>query len=200
MLGEAELLAEREESAIEAWRGGYAETGSPVFLQRIEDHFIEREEPLRAIETLRRVIAEADNDLLPRFYLGRLYHRLEMLDEAARTLGSLAERIRSSPTYHFLLGRIHERRGDLARAVDSYHACLQQLELGAHEYRCGVCQSRYADWRDFCERCRSWNSVELDFEEERLSAGELGVQPVPIWGALEDSGEISIAALPTAEE
>jgi lipopolysaccharide biosynthesis regulator YciM len=200
MLGEAELLAEREEAAIEAWRSGYSETGSPVFLQRIEDHFIEREEPLRAIETLRRVIAEADNDLLPRFYLGRLYSRLEMLDEAARTLGGLAERIRSSPTYHFLLGRIHERRGDHARAVESYVACLQQLELGSAEYRCGVCHTRYEDWQDFCDRCRSWNSVELDFEEERLSAGELGVQPVPVWGALEDSGEIPIAALPTAED
>jgi lipopolysaccharide biosynthesis regulator YciM len=200
MLGEAELLSEREEAAIEAWRLGYAETGSPVFLQRIEDHFIEREEPARAIETLRGVIAEADNDLLPRFYLGRLYHRLEMLDEAARTLGGLAERIRSSPTYHYLVGRIHERRGDLERAVDSYVACLRQLEVGAAEYRCGVCQKRYADWHDFCDRCRSWNSVELDFEEDRLSAGELGVLPVPVWGALEDSGEISLASLPTAGE
>ena len=200
MLGEAELLAEREEEAIAAWRGGYAETGSPVFLQRIEDHFIEGEEPLRAIETLRRVIAEADNDLLPRFYLGRLYYRLEMLDEAARTLGGLAERIRSAPTYHYLTGRIHERRGDLPRAVESYVACLRQLELGSAEYVCSVCHSRYAEWQDFCDRCRSWNSIDLNFEEERLSPGELGIQPVPVWGALEDSGEISIAPITAAPE
>jgi tetratricopeptide (TPR) repeat protein len=200
MLGEAELLLEREAEAVAAWRAGYSETGSPIFLQRIEDHFIEREQPLEAIETLRRIIAEADNDLLPRFYLGRLYYRLEMLEEAARTLGSLAERIRSSPTYHFLVARIHERRGDLERALDSYIACLRELELGSAEYVCGVCQSRYGDWQDFCPRCRSWNSVELNFEEEKMSADELGVQPVPVWAAHEDSGEFDIAPITTAPE
>ena len=38
---------DRENEAVAAWREGYAETGSPIFLQRIEDHFIEQEEPLR---------------------------------------------------------------------------------------------------------------------------------------------------------
>ena len=57
----------------------------------------------------------ADNDLLPRFYLGRLYYRLEMLEEATKQLGAIEERIKSSPTYHFLLGRIHHRRGDFSQ-------------------------------------------------------------------------------------
>lgn len=195
MLGESELLRDREEAAIAAWRAGYTETGSPVFLQRIEDYFIEQEEPMRAIETLRAAIAEADNDLLPRFYLGRLYYRLEMLDEAAKQLTSIEERIKSSPTYHFLVGRIHHRRGDLARAVDSYGACLRQLEVGSAEFLCRVCQARSRDWSDSCLRCGSWNSIELDFEEERLSSAELGIVEVPVWGVAEDSGEFSLAGL-----
>jgi predicted Zn-dependent protease len=200
MLGEAELLAERADDAVATWRSGYLETGSPVFLQRIEDHFIEREEPLRAIETLRGLIHEADNDLLPRFFLGRLYYRLEMLDEARRTLAGIGERIRASPSYHYLLGRIEQRQGDLERAVDSYAACLQQLGLGNAEYVCRVCQQRTPDWQDFCARCRTWNSVELNFEEEKLTAEELGVQPLPVWGVYEDSGEFSVAALAASPE
>ena len=192
LLGECELVADRPAEAVAIWKAGYLETGSPVFLARIEDHFIEREEPFQAIETLRGLIASVDNDLLPRFFLGRLYYRLEMLDEAAKTLASIAERIKSSPSYHYLLGRIHERRRDPARAVASYVACLRQLELGSSEYKCRVCSSRYEDWRDFCARCGSWNSVELNFEEERLSAAELGVQPVPVWGPEGDSGEFSL--------
>ncbi len=195
MLGEAELLADREAEAIAAWRSGYLETGSPVFLQRIEDYFIEQEEPMRAIETLRALIAAAGNDLLPRFYLGRLYYRLEMLEEATKQLAGIEERIKSSPTYHFLLGRIHHRRGDLARAVESFGACLRQLDIGSAEYLCRVCHHRYADWRDSCSRCGSWNSVDLNFEEERLSAEELGVLEVPVWGPAEDSGEFSLANL-----
>jgi predicted Zn-dependent protease len=200
MLGEAELLAEREDEAVAEWCQGYSETGSPVFLQRIEDHFIEREDPMRAIETLRRVIAEADNDLLPRFFLGRLYYRLEMLDEASRALAGLADRIRSSPSYHHLLGRLHERRGELPEAVKAYVDCLRELELGSAEYTCGVCESRYGEWQDFCGRCRSWNSIELNFEEERLSASDLGVRSVPVWGALEDSDEYDIVPIAPLSE
>ncbi|MGE0641228.1 MAG: tetratricopeptide repeat protein, partial [Thermoanaerobaculia bacterium] len=195
MLGEAELVADREEAAIAAWRAGYTETGSPVFLQRIEDYFIEQEEPMRAIETLRATIAEAENDLLPRFYLGRLYYRLEMLDEALKQLMAIEERIKSSPTFHFLVGRIHHRRGELARAVDSYAVCMRQREVGSTEYQCRVCHARSRDWSDSCPRCGSWNSIELDFEEESLSSEELGVLDVPVWGVAEDSGEFSLAGL-----
>jgi tetratricopeptide (TPR) repeat protein len=198
MLGEAELLEDRETEAVAAWRAGYQETGSPVFLQRIEDYFIEQEEPVRAIETLRSLIAVADNDLLPRFYLGRLYYRLEMLEEALKQLGAIEERIKSSPTYHFLLGRIHHRRGDLAKAVESFGACLRQLDIGSAEYVCRICHQRFADWRDSCSRCGSWNSIDLNFEEERISAEELGVLEVPVWGPVEDSGEFALAAIAAA--
>ena len=200
MLGEAELLAERPDEAIATWRAGYLETGSPVFLQRIEDHFIEREQPLAALETLRALIHAVDNDLLPRFFLGRLYYRLEMLDEARRTLAGLGDRIRSSPTYHFLLGTIEQRQGDLEATVAAFSDCLRELGLGHAEYVCRVCHERTSDWQDFCARCRSWNSVELDFEEERLSGEELGVQPAPVWGVYDDSGEFAVASLPTVPE
>jgi len=196
MLGEAELVAGREEAALATWRTGYRETGSPVFLHRIEDHLIEVEEPARAIETLRHLIAEADNDLLPRFYLGRLYYRLEMHDEALKQLAAIDERIRSAPTYHYLVARIHERRGDLARAIASYSRCVRQLGLGSAEYACRVCGARSADWRDSCAACGSWNAVELAFEEEKLSAEALGVQAVPVWTSADDSGEFSLASLP----
>ena len=97
--GEALLAGGDEPGAMAAWRSSFLESGRPVFLQRIEDHFIERENPLRAIETLHELIAEAQNDLLPRFFLGRLYYRLEMHDEAFKTLKGLEDRVRSSPIH-----------------------------------------------------------------------------------------------------
>lgn len=189
MLGEAELEAGREAAALEAWRGGFQETGSPVFLQRIEDYFIDQGEPVRAIESLRELIASSENDLLPRFYLGRLYYRLEMHEEALKVLEGLEDRIRTSPTYHLVLGRIHERRGEMGRAVQHYRASVQNAGLLEAEYVCRICRSKYADWRDHCEVCRSWNSVELDFEEEKIAAEALGVREAPVWGVGEEEGE-----------
>lgn len=198
MLGEAALVRGDEEGALSRWRQGYLSTGSPVFLQRIEDHLIESEHPAAAIETLRALIAQAENDLLPRFFLGRLYYRLEMHEEALRTLAGVGERIHSSPTYHFLLGRIHERRGEMRRAVESYLACIRQLGITTADYVCSVCRQSHEEWSDRCASCGSWNSVQMDFEEERLSAEELGVRGTPVWGGYEDSGEWSVTE--TAEE
>ncbi len=186
MLGEAELLREREAEAVVEWRRGYETTGSPVLLQRIEDHYIEREQPVAAIETLHSLIAGAANDLLPRFFLGRLYHRLEMHQEALNTLEGLRDRIRFSPTFHFVLARIHQRRGELGKAVAAYLACVEQAGVAAAEYRCRTCRAGYQDWQDRCDTCGSWNSVELDFEEEKLSAEELGVRPAPVWAVPDD--------------
>lgn len=186
MVGEAHLLLGDEERALSEWLRGYEQSGSPIFLQRIEDHFIEGEQPARAIETLRALIARADNDLLPRFFLGRLYYRLEMHGEALKVLEAVGDRIRSSPTYHFLLGRIHERRGEMKLALEAYVACARQLGVRTTEYRCRVCDATYPDWRDRCDRCGSWNSVELDFQEEKLTPEQLGLQPAPVWGGYEE--------------
>jgi predicted Zn-dependent protease len=190
MLGEAHLERDDEPAALAEWRRGYETTGSPVFLQRIEDHFIERARPDLAIETLRGLIAGAQNDLLPRFFLGRLYYRLEMLDEAAKTLEGLAPRIQSSPTYHFLVGRIHERRGEMRRAVEAYLACIRELGIATAEYACRVCRARYPEWSDRCEACGAWNAIDLAFEEERLTPSEAGVRAGPVWGGYEQEPDV----------
>ena len=183
--GEALLAKGAHEKAIAAWRGGFLESGRPVFLQRIEDYFIEGEDPLAAIETLQGLIGEASNDLLPRFFLGRLYYRLEMHDEAHRVLSAIADRVRSSPTYHYLMGRILERLGETDRAVEAYRTALRQSGVRRAEYICDSCGVRRDDWADRCASCGTWNGLELDFEEEQVSAEELGIHERPVW-AIED--------------
>jgi predicted Zn-dependent protease len=182
MLGEAELLQGNEEAAFEQWRLGFESTGSPLFLQRFEDYFIEAEEPARAIENLRQIIIRSDNNLLPRFFLGRLYYRLEMHEEALRVLKDLAEPMDAAPTYHYLLGRIHRRRNDNDLAMDSYGRCLQSLNMGVASYSCDTCGTAYGEWQDRCDECGTWNSVDLDIRSEQISSTELGLIERPVWG------------------
>lgn len=189
MLGEAEALAGDEVAAVASWRQGFEQSGNPVFLQRIEDFFIDRGEPVRAIESLRSLIVASENDLLPRFYLGRLYYRLEMHQEALKVLAGLEERIRTSPTYHLVLARIHQRRGEVGKAVEEYASCIQQAGLHVAEYVCSICGTKYREWYDRCDVCRSWNSVGLDFEEEQVLPESLGVRSAPVWGVAQVEDE-----------
>jgi tetratricopeptide (TPR) repeat protein len=181
MRGEAALMSGDDDEALADWLRGFEATGSPVFLQRIEDHFIERENPLLAIETLHGLIAESRNDLLPRFFLGRLYYRLEMHEEALKVLEGLEDRIRKSPTFHYLLARIRERRGEMHKAVESYRSSVRESGLRSAEYTCGLCRTRFEIWQARCVACGAWNSVELDFDEESMSAEDLVARKVPMW-------------------
>lgn len=183
MLGEAELLLNNEEGALDEWRRGFKVSGSPIFLRRIEDYFIEIEEPVRAIEALRSLMAQADNDLLLRFLLARLYYRLEMHDEALKILVGLGDRFDASPTYHYLLGRIRQRRDDQRGAVASFLTCLKCLGVANVTFSCRSCGSRFPEWQDRCSSCGTWNSVDLDIQEVNLTADELGVLDRPVWGS-----------------
>ena len=191
MLGEAELMLDNEEAALDDWRQGFKRTGSPVFLQRIEDYHIEAEAPAQAIETLRSLIAHTENDLLLRFFLGRLYYRLEMHDEALKVLEGIGERLDDSPTYHFLLGRIRQRRSDQLGAMARYRTCLKRLGVSSINFSCQVCGTRYAEWNARCIECGSWNAVDLDIREDQLEPEELGVLNLPVWGGYDTREETS---------
>lgn len=191
MLGEAELMLDNEEAALDDWRQGFKRTGSPVFLQRIEDYHIEEEAPAQAIETLLSLIAHTENDVLLRFFLGRLYYRLEMHDEALKALERIGERLDDSPTYHFLLGRIRQRRSDQLGAMARYLTCLKRLGVSGANFSCLVCGTPYSEWNARCIECGSWNAIDLDIREEQLTPEDLGVVNLPVWGGYDSHDETS---------
>ena len=195
MLGEAELMRGDSSGALEAWRRGYRDTGSPVYLQRIEDHFIERQAPTEAIGTLRALIAETDNDVLLRFFLGRLYMRLEMPADAFKVLASIAEPMDASPTFHYLIGRLHQRLDRPEPAVASFLRAFRRLGMARTRFLCHSCGQRADAWQDRCARCGVWNSVEVDIEAERLSPEALGLVERPTWG-VEEIADDGPRALP----
>lgn len=181
MLGEAWSSAGDPAAAVAEWRAGWEATGNHTFLQRIEDHFIEREEPLEAIETARSIIAEAASDLVPRFFLAKLYARLEMPDEALKVVASIRDRLHDSPSLLYLLGRLQERCGEQAKARQAYRASLEMADRITHGYTCRTCGARYETWIARCENCGSWNSVELQIDLEPVGDDESSLRERPVW-------------------
>lgn len=181
-LGEALCQAGHEGDAIQVWFNGFESTGSPIFLTVLEEHYLQKEQPLAAIEALKQCIARTRKDTLPRFYLGKLYFRLEMLDDALGVLSSLEGRATYSPTLHYLLGRIHERRRNWAEATGQYRLVLKEMELARPDHRCRACGEAAVDWTARCTSCGEWNTIEVNFREE-IPLEELGLAPAPIYTA-----------------
>lgn len=181
MLGEALAATGDPVAALAVWQQAWRITGSPIFLQRIEDHFIEREQPIEAIETLHGIIAEAENDLLPRLFLGKLYARLEMHDEALRILGSIRDRVHESPTLLYLMGRLHERRGEQTQAGQAFRSSLELSRTAADLFRCTSCTTRYSQWQARCDSCCRWDAIELHYDVEPVGGEEQTLLERPVW-------------------
>ncbi len=182
LLGEALRQEGQDAAAVETWEHAFESTNDPVFLTLLEDHFLQREQPLAAIEALKRCASRTGRETLARFFLGKLYFRLEMLDDALAVLSSLESRASYAPTLHYLLGRIHERRKNFRDATAEYRKVIKDTELVELEYRCRACGETAIEWIDRCAGCGEWNTTELNFREE-LSLEELGLPPAPVYTA-----------------
>ena len=117
---------------------------------------------------------------MARFYLGKLYFRLEMLDDALSVLSSLKGRASPAPSLHYLLGRIHERRENHREAAREYRKVIKDMDLVQLEYRCQSCGDMSLQWTHRCPACGEWNTVEVDFREE-ISLEALGLAPAPVY-------------------
>jgi len=179
-LGEALNLEGQSDEATQSWQQGFEVTGATVFLTLLEEHYLQRERPMDAIESLKHCIAQVRKDTLARFYLGKLYFRLEMLDDAMSVLSSLEGRATYTPTLHYLLGRIHERRSNHRGAVMEYRKVIKEMDLIQLEYRCRGCRETVMEWSARCVACGEWNSTEVNFREE-IPLEELGLSPAPIY-------------------
>jgi lipopolysaccharide biosynthesis regulator YciM len=181
-LGQALREAGQDGETVDAWYRGFEATGSPIFLIWLEEHFLERDQPLEGIEALKRCVSHSRKDTLPRFYLGKLYFRLEMLDDAFAMLSALEGRAAYAPTLHYLLGRIHERRRKFEEATREYRKVIKETELVQLDFLCRTCAERRTEWSDRCASCGEWNTVEVNFREE-ISLEELGISTAPIYTA-----------------
>jgi len=180
MLGEVRRNGGDDEGAVNTWLEGYATTRAPVLLTTLENHFLQRVQPERAIEVFRKAVASSTPDTVPRFYLGKLLTRLEMLDEALHEFLALTDRAAYTPTLSYYIAKIHERRGRFQDANSQYRRIIRDLQLLSTQFHCLTCAREYDEWVERCERCGEWNSVEVDFKED-VSLEDLGISTAPVY-------------------
>jgi len=179
-LGETHLENENHRLALETWEKGFLATNSPIFLERISEFLLERDDPQQVIEIHRRVATRAEKDIVARFMLGKLYYRLEMIDDANDVFESLREQMANSPTLHYLLARIRQRRGDYEGAVNAYRRVIRELKTVELTYECTSCHTEYEKWADRCSSCRSWGTIEVQMREN-VDPETLGLSSRPIY-------------------
>jgi lipopolysaccharide biosynthesis regulator YciM len=133
-------------------------------LAKLEDLLISIGDPLRLIRTYQNIIAKEPDNQEIRFFLGKLYYRLEMVDDAFRELGALED---SFPEVHMLLGELYLKRQQCEKAAGEFKKTLHLSKALKVPYLCSQCGHAETAWAGRCPSCGRWNTFELRLDAVR---------------------------------
>lgn len=165
-LGEAYIKASRMESALTLFEKGYDMTKNIILLHRLEALCLEMGQPDRIIKAYQKALVKDPHHVALKFYLGKLYYRLEMIDESFDLLSEIEGQVESFPDLHKILGNLQFRRGDYFLAAETFRKGLES-QTASHlktviivPYYCSVCDCHAPTWSGRCTRCGEWNSYQ----------------------------------------
>ncbi len=167
-LAEAYLLESREAEAVEVYLDGYRRNTSVTCLLAMEQFYLEKGDPESAVRHYQALITTTDRKVIPKFLLGRLYYRLEVLDRAETLFREIEGSISQSGLLQYYLGRIRERRGDTSEACAHYRDVIKALNPFELNYHCSSCGEVAPGWKAYCARCQRWDSFVPSFKDELL--------------------------------
>ncbi len=163
-LGFAEVMIAKGEveEAVEFLKKSYKELNSNLLILRLEDLLISLGDPKRLIQFYLQLINEQPENIELKFLLGRLYYRLEMIDDAIETLLSIDSAICSTPKLHCIKGYLHLRRNQTQMAISEFKQLCPESKVSNITYICRECHSTFDEWAGRCSVCNKWNTFDVD--------------------------------------
>lgn len=163
----AELLKETgdTEEMLKVLKEGFSRTRIVIFLQKIEDHLLTNENPERAVEELGQIMLNENHHVLARFYLGKLYYRLEMLDKAREIFENLEGEVEYIPALPHFLAHIYFRKGNVQTAFRYMEELVERTHVLSFRFHCDNCHELLDEWTERCPKCSTINSVRMIYEE-----------------------------------
>ncbi len=164
-LGEVYLEENRSSEAASLWEEAYRTTGSVTLLHRLEDLYLKLGTPPKIINFYKSALAKNPKDVSLNFFLGKLYYRLEMIDDAFNTLSAIDSSTRRLVDLHKLLGNLYLRRGSYQPAAAEFKKALAYGDKPVVPYRCNNCDHFSTEWSGRCPRCGKWNTYSIDLDK-----------------------------------
>ena len=160
---EINVKPDKIEEAINLLEKSYEQTSSMIVLSRLEDLLINVGEPARLIRTYRTSISKNPQDPLRKFLLGKLYYRLEMIDDAFEVLTSIDTGGTTYPDLHQLMGNLYLKRNQMDRAVGEFKKALDfNKRVFSLSYSCKECHYTSPEWSGRCPNCKKWSTFQFN--------------------------------------
>ncbi|MBI4685767.1 MAG: tetratricopeptide repeat protein [Nitrospirae bacterium] len=160
-LAEVMLREGEAEEAADLLEKGYEDTLSLIILARLEDLLINMGEPSRLIRLYERSLAKNPQNSILRFLLGKLYYRLEMIDDAFDIFSYIDTSGMASPELHQITGDLYLKRDQYDKAATEFKKAVNMKIAFRLPYCCPTCGYSSKEWSGRCPSCNSWNTLTL---------------------------------------
>jgi lipopolysaccharide biosynthesis regulator YciM len=161
---------------------GFSKTGHVVFLSKMEELYLSKQEPAVILKIYRRLLEVAPKNQFLIFLYARLCLKLEMIDEAIDLLNTLLAEEKEFRGLHRAMAEAYIHRGEYAEAAREISKAFPMSDVYIPFY-CEKCHAVKDEWSDFCESCYSWNTVNIRQEGLfRKEAEELQLLYEQDWG------------------
>lgn len=177
-LGDTYCALGRWNDAVRVWQNGYRALGRGVFLSRLEDFYMGAEDPNSLLNFYRSALNDRSDDLMLRFFFGKLCLRLEMVDEALEHLLAIEANGVDMPQLHMLLAEGHRRRHRYDEAIRAYQKALGITSRLRFNYLCDSCGEEADDWQSRCTSCGSWGSFSVAGRQSLRDAKPPELRPI----------------------
>ncbi len=161
-IGLADVLIQEDKSekAAELLEKSLHITSSLIILHHLEDLYLDLGRPDQIIRIYQEAIQASRGATELKFYLGKLYYRLEMIDEAFEVLDGIDVSHERFPDLHKLLGALYLKKNNVMSALREFRQGLEFKKRIVVPYYCPKCDYHTAVWSGRCPRCDQWNTFD----------------------------------------
>ena len=169
LLGDIYLLTGRWASAGKVWGKSFTRFKSIVFILRLEELYLSREDPSTLLRIYQRVLKHDPENWVLAFFYAKLCLRLEMLDEALEEINEISLRIKDFPALHRLLAEIYLHKKDFGRAAQEFEKTFELSGTSYLSFFCTTCERESKEWIAYCPQCHQWSTYTIKEAEKAIA-------------------------------
>ena len=168
LLGDIYLRQGKWASAGRVWGKSFARFRSIIFIHRLEELYLGREDPSTLLRIYERILRRNPDYWVLAFFYAKLCLRLEMLDEALEELDEISLRRKDFPALHRLLAEIYLHRKDFGRAAQEFEKTFELTRTAYLPFSCTTCERESKEWVAYCPQCHQWSTYTIQEGEKPI--------------------------------
>ena len=169
LLGDIYLLMGRWVSAGKVWGKSFTRFKSIVFMLRLEELYLSREDPSTLLRIYQRALKHDPENWVLDFFYAKLCLRLEMLDEALEEINEISLRVKDCPALHRILAEIYLHKKDFGRAAQEFEKTFELSRTSYLSFFCTTCERESKEWIAYCPQCHQWSTYMIKEAEKAIS-------------------------------